>query len=187
MNNLAPGPLLAAAHIPRQVPANNNKVLKIRRTNHIVAKWIKEANKIFPAENKLSHDIYLVAIQHVFPRKENIIFHGFNFLFSNGTGTKYPPCDASPSDWSTVHLQDHHKDQVRTIRVHTGYWSDVWMIELFGLDGTLLLRAGDWEGEVVKDFELQQGERIIGVQGWNPDGDEDAWIRDIQFVIGRLE
>ena len=167
--------------------AEIKKILKTRRTDHIVAKWIKEANKIFPAENKLSHDIYLVAIQHVFPRKEGYRSHGFNFLFSDGTGTKYEPNGASPSDWSTVHLQDHHKDQVRTIRVHTGYWSDVWMIELFGLDGTLLLRAGGERGEVVKDFELQQGERIISVQGYNQDGDEDAWIRYIQFVIGRLE
>ena len=61
------------------------------------------------------------------------------------------------------------------------------MIELFGLDGTLLLRAGDEEGEVVKDFELQQGERIIGVQGYSDTGDLDAFIADIQFVIGRLE
>ena len=61
------------------------------------------------------------------------------------------------------------------------------MIELFGLDGTLLLRAGDRKGEVVKDFELQQGERIIGVQGNGWKGDKDAHIQDIQFVIGRLE
>ena len=113
--------------------------------------------------------------------------HGFNFLFSDGTGAKYPPSGASPSDWSTVPLQDHHKDQVRTIRVHTNSGSGVRMIGWFGLDGTLLLRAGDWKGEDVKDFELQQGERIIGVQGYHPDGDKYAYIRDIQFVIGRLE
>jgi len=93
---------------------------------------------------------------------------------------------ASPSDWSIVPLQDHHKDQVKTIRVHVGEYSDVGMIELFGLNGTLLLRAGDEEGDFVKDFELQQGERIIGVQGWGPYGDKDACIWDIQFVIGRL-
>jgi hypothetical protein len=40
---------------------------------------------------------------------------------------------------------------------------------------------------VVKDFELQEGERIIGVQGYGPTVDKDADIRDIQFVIGRLE
>ena len=114
--------------------------------------------------------------------------HGFNFLFSNGTGTKYPPWNASPSDWSTVRLQDHHKDQVRSIRVHTCSNPTVITIELFGLDGTLLLRAGDWEDDVVKDFELQQGERIIGVQGYGlGNGDENASIQDIQFVIGRLE
>ena len=122
------------------------------------------------------------------PNKDGYTTHGLNVLFSNGTGTNYPLYDASPSDWSEVRLQDHHKDQVRNIRVHTdSYWSCVRMIELFGLDGTLLLRAGDKKGEVVKDFELQQGERIIGVQGYSEDGDKDAWIRDIQFVIGRLE
>ena len=120
------------------------------------------------------------------PRKNVSNSNGFNVLFSNKTGTNYPPWEASPSDWSEVRLQDHHKDQVRIIRVHTSWGSTVWMIELFGLDGTLLLRAGDWKGEVVKDFELQQGERIIGVQGWGP-GYENAIIRDIKFVIERLE
>jgi hypothetical protein len=182
INNLAP--MQQVAHIPQQVPANN-KVLKIRRTDHIVEDGIYKPNKIFPTEDKLSYDIYLNGFQHVVPHKG--FNHGFNFLFSNGTGTKYPPYEASPSDWSTVPLQDHHKDQVRTIRVHTSNGSIVSMIELFGLDGTLLLRAGDGEGLVVKDFELQQGECIIGVQGYGYNGDKDAWIRDIQFVIGRLE
>jgi len=187
INNLAPGPLQQVPNLSAKKPANNNKVLKIRRTYHIVKYGIEKANKIFPAENKLSYDIYLVAIQHVFPRKEDYKSHGFNFLFSDGTGTKYPPYGASPSDWKTVPLQDHHKDQVKIIRVHTDSLSYVLMIEMFGLDGTLLLRAGDLKGDVVKDFELQQGERIIGVQGCNEDGDKHANIQDIQFVIGRLE
>ena len=163
INNLAPGPLQQVPNLSAKKPANNNKVLKTRRTDHIVESEIYEANKIFPAENKLSYEVYLVAFQHVFPRKKDYKSHGFNFLFSDGTGTKYPPYGASPSDWSTVPLQDHHKDQVRTIRVHTHWDSAVGMIELFGLDGTLLLRAGDKEGQVVKDLKLQQGERIIGV------------------------
>ena len=38
---------------------------------------------------------------------------------------------------------------------------------------------------VWKDFELQQGERVIGIQAYaDPDS---AFIADIQFVIGRLE
>jgi hypothetical protein len=160
--------------------------LKTRLTDHVNDR-IYEPNKFFPAEDQLSYEVYLNAFQHVVPNKDYYT-HGFNFLFSNGTGSKYPPWHASPSDWSTVRLQDHHKDQVRTIRVYTTSGSTVGMIELFGLDGTLLLRAGDREGKVVKDFELQQGERIIGVQGWGSfGGDEDAFIRDIQFVIGRLE
>jgi hypothetical protein len=184
-------PQLPQAKVQLVVPIPKKllkKILKIRRTDHIVDNHIYEANKIIPAEDQLSYEVYLVGFQHVVPCKNGWYTHGFNFLFSNGTGTKYPPYEASPSDWSTVPLQDHHKDQVRTIRVHTGNCSIVWMIELFGLDGTLLLRAGDKKGKVVKDFELQQGERIIGVQGWGSfGGDEDAWIRDIQFVIGRLE
>ena len=167
------------------MPADNG-VLKTRLTGHVIESVIKQANKISPSTDKLDYEIYLVALQHVIPNKN--FYHGFNFLFSNGTGTNYPPRYASPSDWSTVRLQDQHKDQVRKIRVHANSsWSAVGMIKLFALDGTLLLTAGDIEGEVVKDFELQQGERIIGVQGYGWDGDEDAWIRDIQFVIGRLE
>ena len=184
INNLAP--LQQVAHIPQQVHADNG-VLKTRLTDHVVEDEIHEANKIFPPKDKLSYKVFLVGFKHVVPRKNVAYTNGFNVLFSNKTGTNYPPWNASPSDWSEVRLQDHHKDQVRNIRVHTGSYSYVRMIELFGLDGTLLLRAGDVEGEVVKDFELQQGERIIGVQGYNEDGDKDAWIRDIQFVIGRLE
>jgi hypothetical protein len=160
--------------------------LKIRLTGHVVEDYIRIPNKIWPAVDKLDYKVYLVAIQHVIPNK--VWYHGFNFLFSNGTGTNYPPYGASPSDWSTVRLQDHHQDQVRKIRVHaySGY-STVGMIKLFALDGTLLLTAGDWEGNVFKDFELQQGERIIGVHGYSPAGDQNANIQDIQFVIGRLE
>ena len=167
------------------MPADNG-VLKTRLTDHVLDKYIEEANKIIPPKDKLSYKVFLVGFQHVVPNK-NGWGHGLNVLFSNKTGTNYPPWKASPSDWSEVRLQDHHKDQVRNIRVHTSSGSWVWMIELFGLDGTLLLRAGDQKGEVVKDFELQQGERIIGVRGYNEDGDKDAYIRDIQFVIGRLE
>ena len=167
------------------MPADNG-VLKTRLTDHVLEDEIYEANKIFPPKDKLSYKVFLVGFQHVVPRK-NGVGHGFNVLFSNKTGTNYPPFEASPSDWSEVRLQDHHKDQVRKIRVHTGEWSGVFMIELFGLDGTLLLRAGEKKGKVVKDFELQQGERIIGVQGCGYESDKDAFIRDIQFVIGRLE
>ena len=150
INNLAP--LQQVAHIAQQVPADN-RVLKTRLTGHIRDKYIYEANKICPAEDQLSYEVFLVGFQHVVPTHKDYYCHGFNVLFSNGTGTNYPPWNASPSDWSEVRLQDHHKDQVRRIRVHAdSVWSIVLMIELFGLDGTLLLRAGDEEGEVVKDF-----------------------------------
>jgi len=93
-------------NIPQQVIA---KVLKTRLTDHVDEDKLYKANKIFPAEKQLSYETYLVAFQHVVPNK-GYYSSGFNFLFSNGTGTKYPPSYASPSDWSTVRLQDHHKD-----------------------------------------------------------------------------
>ena len=99
------------------------------------------------------------------PCKNGWYTHGFNYLFSNGTGTNYPPYKASPSDWSEVRLQDRHKDQVRKIRVHTNSASSVLMIELFGLDGTLLLRAGKKKSEFVEDFELQRESASLASRG----------------------
>ena len=60
------------------------------------------------------------------------------------------------------------------------------VIQYLDSQGNQLLTAGEersW-GMVWKDFELQQGERVIGIQA--SACFDDAWIRDIQFVIGRL-
>ena len=161
------------------------KVLKIRRTGHVIESLIRNPNKFCPDFGQLDYENDLVAIQHVFPHKG--YFHGFNFLLRKGTRTNYPPARASPSDWKTVRLHDHFKDQVCKIEVHANNNSTVGMIKLFALDGTLLLSAGNNTCTEVKDFKLQPGEHIIGVQGYAPLGDKDADIKDIQFVIGRLE
>ena len=69
------------------------------------------------------------------------------------------------------------------------------MIQYLDSQGNQLLTAGDglwltafeeWIGKpmVYKDFELQQGERVIGIQAYADD--DSAGIADIQFVIGRL-
>ena len=61
------------------------------------------------------------------------------------------------------------------------------MIQYLDSQGNQLLTAGEeWSlyTMVWKDFELQQGERVIGIQAY---ADDNAWICDIQFVIGRLE
>ena len=62
------------------------------------------------------------------------------------------------------------------------------MIQYLDSQGNQLLTAGeDFCNSVVwKDFELQQGERVIGIQA-NADYFGSAWIHDFQFVIGRLE
>ena len=60
------------------------------------------------------------------------------------------------------------------------------MIQYLDSQGNQLLTAGEeWGSDIVwKDFELQQGERVIGIQA--NANDDSAWIWDIQFVIGRL-
>ena len=61
------------------------------------------------------------------------------------------------------------------------------MIQYLDSQGNQLLTAGEEDSDwptVWKDFELQQGERVIGIQAYAPN--DSAFIRDIQFVIGRL-
>ena len=61
------------------------------------------------------------------------------------------------------------------------------MIQYLDSQGNQLLTAGEEDKytKVWMDFELQQGERVLGIQAYKPWA--DALIRDIQFVIGRLE
>ena len=60
------------------------------------------------------------------------------------------------------------------------------MIQYFDSQDNELLWAGwDHYCEVSQDFELQQGERVIGMQAYGESTAAD--IQDIQFVIGRLE
>ena len=61
------------------------------------------------------------------------------------------------------------------------------MIQYLDSQGNQLLTAGEEDSDddiVWKDFELQQGERVIGIQA---SSNFSAKIWDIQFVIGRLE
>ena len=60
------------------------------------------------------------------------------------------------------------------------------MIQYFDSQDNELLWAGwDHDYNVWQDFELQQGERVIGMQAYGESTAAD--IQDIQFVIGRLE
>ena len=61
------------------------------------------------------------------------------------------------------------------------------MIQYFdSKDNELLWAVSDNDYcEVWQDFELQQGERVIGMQAYGESTAAD--IQDIQFVIGRLE
>jgi len=54
INNLASEQQVA--HIPLQVPASINKILKTRRTDHILDNKIHKPNRIFPTEDQLSYD-----------------------------------------------------------------------------------------------------------------------------------
>ena len=56
INNLAPGPLQQFVNYFAKKPANNNKVLKTRRTDHVIESKICNKNKIIPAEDQLSYD-----------------------------------------------------------------------------------------------------------------------------------
>ena len=61
------------------------------------------------------------------------------------------------------------------------------VIQYLDSQGNQLLTAGEEDSlanMVWKDFELQKGERVIGIQAAAPNA--SAYIYDIQFVIGRL-
>jgi hypothetical protein len=77
INSLAPNPFqkLAACCFVKK-PAVT-KVLKIRRTGHVIESLIRNPNKFCPDFGQLDYENDLVAIQHVFPHKG--YFHGFNF------------------------------------------------------------------------------------------------------------
>ena len=62
------------------------------------------------------------------------------------------------------------------------------VIQYLDSQGNQLLTAGEEVSVftmVWKDFELQQGERVIGIQAYALEDSASIW--DIQFVIGRLE
>ena len=62
------------------------------------------------------------------------------------------------------------------------------MIQYLDSQGNLLLTAGEEKSNIPTvwtEFELQKGERVIGIQA-NADFFGSAWIYDIQFVIGKL-
>ena len=109
-------------------------------------------------------------------------------MFSDGTKTTYEPYWGEMSDWILVQRQPHQYDQVRKIRVCQSSSGWVLVIQYLDSQGNQLLTAGEeWSGWTMewKDFELQQGERVIGIQAKAPNA--SAFTRDIQFVIGRLE
>lgn len=108
----------------------------------------------------------------------------------NGARTNYKPARGTFQSWKEVMLSKADLARVARIQVHEHFkLSTVGCIKFYDRNFKLLLQAGDKEdpeSTKTKEFELKEGERVIGMRGVNC-SDGTGWVRDIQFVIGRLE
>ena len=65
-------------------------------------------------------------------------------------------------------LSTFDPDQVRKVRMYGDKsWANCWVIQLWDAAGNKIAQIGYYEYEKLIEFELEQGERIVGIVGHN--------------------
>jgi hypothetical protein len=127
----------------------------------------------------LNYDEHLVGLEY---SDEPGTFCGFNYVFSTGKKSNYPS-RSECKHWETKVIDG----KIRRVVLYGFNDSEIGKVVFFDEFNKVLLSAGSREDSYLGEIVLQEGERLLGIQGQHYDSKtKHTRVKNLLFDVGYL-